>query len=78
MGERRSSLTRKTRETDIQLELNLDGAGLAHLHEILRTAGERQRDDDDPQGPNAPHRPSPHRHAATHCAKASSSRLPAA
>jgi imidazoleglycerol-phosphate dehydratase len=28
MGERRSSLTRKTRETDIQLELNLDGAGV--------------------------------------------------
>jgi imidazoleglycerol-phosphate dehydratase len=27
MGERRSSLTRKTRETDIQLELDLDGAG---------------------------------------------------
>ena len=28
MSERRSSLTRKTRETDIQLELNLDGTGL--------------------------------------------------
>ena len=28
MGERRSSLMRKTRETDIQLELNLDGAGV--------------------------------------------------
>jgi imidazoleglycerol-phosphate dehydratase len=28
MGERRSSLARKTRETDIQLELNLDGAGV--------------------------------------------------
>ena len=28
MGERRASVTRKTRETDIQLELNLDGTGL--------------------------------------------------
>jgi imidazoleglycerol-phosphate dehydratase len=28
MGERRASLARKTRETDIQLELNLDGAGV--------------------------------------------------
>jgi imidazoleglycerol-phosphate dehydratase len=28
MGERRSALTRKTRETDIQLELNLDGTGV--------------------------------------------------
>jgi imidazoleglycerol-phosphate dehydratase len=28
MSERRSSLTRKTRETDIQLELNLDGTGV--------------------------------------------------
>jgi len=28
MGERRVSVTRKTRETDIQLELNLDGTGL--------------------------------------------------
>ena len=28
MGERRATLTRKTRETDIQLELNLDGTGL--------------------------------------------------
>jgi imidazoleglycerol-phosphate dehydratase len=27
MGDRRASLTRKTRETDIQLELDLDGAG---------------------------------------------------
>jgi imidazoleglycerol-phosphate dehydratase len=28
MAERRATLTRKTRETDIQLELNLDGTGL--------------------------------------------------
>jgi imidazoleglycerol-phosphate dehydratase len=28
MGERRASLARKTRETDIQLELNLDGTGV--------------------------------------------------
>ncbi len=28
MGERRSSLARKTRETDIQIELNLDGSGV--------------------------------------------------
>lgn len=28
MAERRASVTRKTRETDIQLELNLDGTGL--------------------------------------------------
>ena len=28
MGERQASVTRKTRETDIQLELNLDGTGL--------------------------------------------------
>jgi len=28
MGERRATLSRKTRETDIQLELNLDGTGL--------------------------------------------------
>ena len=28
MDERRASVTRKTRETDIQLELNLDGTGL--------------------------------------------------
>ena len=28
MSERRASVTRKTRETDIQLELNLDGTGL--------------------------------------------------
>ena len=28
MGDRRASVTRKTRETDIQLELNLDGTGL--------------------------------------------------
>ncbi len=28
MGERRASVTRKTRETDIQLELDLDGTGL--------------------------------------------------
>jgi imidazoleglycerol-phosphate dehydratase len=31
MGERRSSTTRKTRETDIQLELNLDGAGVYEI-----------------------------------------------
>ena len=28
MGERRATLSRKTRETDIQLELNLDGTGV--------------------------------------------------
>jgi imidazoleglycerol-phosphate dehydratase len=28
MGERRATISRKTRETDIQLDLNLDGAGL--------------------------------------------------
>ena len=31
MGERRSSLARKTRETDIQLELNLDGTGVYEI-----------------------------------------------